>query len=39
METQQILVVTFHFQFFLSFQFYTSYKDRFDCNNLGTYLI
>ena len=36
-----ILVLTFHFQLFMFFQFYSSYKDRFDgkCNSLGTVLI
>jgi len=41
METQQISVLTVHFQFFLFSFFYPSYKDQFDSkhNNLGTDLI
>jgi len=43
METLQISVLTFQFQFFflLFFPFDPSIKDQFDsnCNNLGTYLI
>ena len=41
MKTLQISVLTFHFQFFMFFLFYPSFKDRFNsyCNNLGTDLI